>query len=65
MCREVDTSVVHMLTREPQEVDIAGMIRPMIISVDEPPVPKMSILPVPVPHCGQLNITTQTLSTPV
>ena len=63
--RVVEMSVVHMLTRESQEVGIAGMIRPMIISVDEPPVAKISILLVPIPHCGQLNITTRTLSTPV
>ena len=30
-------SVVHMLTRESQEVVIAGVIRPTIKSVDEPP----------------------------
>ena len=64
ICREVDTSVVHMLTRESQEVGIAGMIRPRIISDDELSVPKMLILLVPIPHCGQLNITTRTLSTP-
>ena len=57
-------SVVHKLTRESQEVVVAGMIRPMIISVDEPlSVPKMLILIVPIPHCGQLNITTRTLRT--
>ena len=56
--------VVHMLTRESQEVSIVGMIRPTIIFVDELPVPKMLILLVPIPHCGQLNITTRTLSTP-
>ena len=63
--REVAILVVHMLTRESQEVGIAGVIRPTIISVDEPPVPKMRILLVPIPHCGQLNITTRTLTTPV
>ena len=57
-------SVVHILTRESQEVGIAGKIRPMIISADEPPVAKIAILLVPIPHCGQLNITTRTLSTP-
>ena len=62
--REVLIAVVHMLTRESQEVGIAGMIRPMSISADGPPVPKMLILLVPIPHCGQLNITTRTLSTP-
>ena len=62
--REVEMLVVHMFTRELQEVGVAGKIRPMIISADEPPVPKIAILLVPIPHCGQLNITTRTLSTP-
>ena len=61
--RVVVISVVHMLTRESHEVSIAGRIRPITIS-DEPPVPKMLILLVLIPHCGQLNITTRTLSTP-
>ena len=62
--RVVVIAVVHMLARESHEVGIAGRIRPTIISVDEPPVTKMLILLVPIPHCGQFNITTRTLSTP-
>ena len=63
ICRVVVISVVYMLTRESQEVGVAGVIRLTNISVDEPSVLKILILLVPIPYCGQLKITTRTLST--
>ena len=65
ICWEVLIAVLHMLKRESQEVSIVGMIRPTILSVGDSPVTKMLIALVPIPHCGQLNITSRTLSTPV
>ncbi len=55
---------VHTPTRESQEV-MAGLIVVRYLPIDFVVVdPWMVILSTDIPHSGQLNITTSTLSTP-
>ena len=56
---------MHTLTRESQEVVVGEILVRNLLPPDVEMAPKRLIILTDIPHSGQLNITTSTLSTPV
>ena len=56
---------MHTLTRESQEVVVGEILVRKFLFPDVEGALKSCIVVTDIPHSGQLNITTSTLSTPV